>query len=442
MIEFDVNNTSEMLYWGFSASLMIWPSILISFFVKKKNHYWIKLVCFICGFFAFIAILQLNGIIYFNVWWGEYLLLLISFSVFFLLSDISLKEKCYLEIWSLAFQNLLAQLPGLIAATIDPDRMLELMGISKLVSSVVFYALAALVIRFCISRGIQDISWWEVAESFLVTEGVVLFNRYIFRRQEQSNIGIHDNMVFILSAFAMLCVILVLFMQSEIRYRKKVQMENEMRERIWSLEKKQFEERKEQIDLINRKCHDLKHQIAALEFVSDKKEYEQNIQEMKDAVQMYDDDLHTGNLALETIIKEKKLQYEKEGIVLKCVVEGIPQDFMDVVDLYVLLGNILDNAMESVEQLADEMERIVEIRLYRDRKMVRMVFRNRYDGVLRFNSGLPVSTKLQDGNHGFGMKSIKHIVDKYTGAMTIDAENGVFLLKIMIPVLKENSLTQ
>ena len=77
---------------------------------------------------------------------------------------------------------------------------------------------------------------------------------------------------------------------------------------------KQFEERKEQIDLINRKCHDLKHQIAALEFISDKKEYEQSIREMKDAVQMYDEDLHTGNLALETIIKEKNCNTTKNGL--------------------------------------------------------------------------------------------------------------------------------
>ena len=442
MVTIDIGNISEMLYWEFSAFLTVWPAILISFFVQKKKHYWIKLLCFLCGFIALITILQLNGIIYFNVWWGGYALQLISFGVFFLLSDISLKEKCYLEVWSLAFQNLMAQIPGLVVTTIDPDHMSDLMGITKLVSAIVFYTLAAFVIRFCIFRGIQDISWWEVAESFLITEGVALFNGYIFRRQEKTSIGIRDNMVFILQAFAMLCVILVLLMQLEIRYRKKMQMENEMRERIWSLEKKQFEERKEQIDLINRKCHDLKHQIAALEFVSDKKDYEQSIQEMKDAVQMYDDDLHTGNLALETIIKEKKLQYEEEGIVLKCVVEGIPKDFMDVVDLYVLLGNILDNAMESVKQLSDESERLVEMRLYRDRNMIRMDFRNRQNGVLRYSSGLPVSTQVQDGNHGFGMQSIQHIVEKYNGAMTIDTENGVFLLKIMIPVSKENSLSQ
>lgn len=90
-----------------------------------------------------------------------------------------------------------------------------------------------------------------------------------------------------------------------------------------------------------------------------------------------------------------------------------------------------------MKQLPDESEQIVEMRLYRDRNMIRMVFRNRYNGELRFNSGLPVSTKIQDGTHGFGMQSIQHIVEKYSGAMTIDTENGVFLLKIMIPVSKE-----
>ena len=331
-------------------------------------------------------------------------------------------------------ENLMAQLPGLLATSIDPENMQNLMKICRVVTAVVFYVIAALIIKFCTSRNDHEISWWEVAQAAVVTIAVAAFNRYIFRRVETNLTGDQGNLGFFLQAFAALCVMMVLFMQLEIHYRKKLEMDTKLKERIWSLEKKQFEERKEQIDLINRKCHDLKHQIAALEFVSDKSEYKRNILELKNAVQMYDEDMHTGNLALETIIKEKKLQYEQEGVTLKCVVNDIPKEFMDVVDLYVLLGNILDNALESIKKLDRKNDQIVEMHLYRDRNMIRLISRNRYDGELHFQNGLPVSTKDNNGYHGFGLQSIRNIVEKYKGAMTIDTENEVFLLKILIPI--------
>ena len=52
--------------------------------------------------------------------------------------------------------------------------------------------------------------------------------------------------------------------------------------------------------------------------------------------------------------------------------------------------------------------------------------RNPYSGELTFERGLPVTSKEDKLYHGFGMKSIRHVVDKYEGEMKIKSTDGIF----------------
>ena len=109
----------------------------------------------------------------------------------------------------------------------------------------------------------------------------------------------------------------------------------------------------ENVDLINRKCHDLKHQIAALRRISDRREREESIQALEQSVMIYDSVVKTGNDILDTVLTEKSLLCESRGITLTCVADGDCLDFMDGVDIYTIFGNALDNAIESVTPLDD-----------------------------------------------------------------------------------------
>ena len=56
---------------------------------------------------------------------------------------------------------------------------------------------------------------------------------------------------------------------------------------------------------------------------------------------------------------------------------------------------------------------------------------NYYDAKLKFEEGLPL-TRRDKGSHGFGMKSIRYIAEKYNGTITVNAQNGIFVLQILI----------
>lgn len=62
---------------------------------------------------------------------------------------------------------------------------------------------------------------------------------------------------------------------------------------------------KEAIDIINIKCHDLKHQIGALAKMDDPLARSKYLQEVSEAVSIYDAVYHTGNKALDYILREK-----------------------------------------------------------------------------------------------------------------------------------------
>ena len=54
---------------------------------------------------------------------------------------------------------------------------------------------------------------------------------------------------------------------------------------------------------------------------------------------------------------------------------------------------------------------------------------------LEFRNGLPVSTKGDDNYHGFGMKSIQYVVEKYGGNLVANLEEKIFSVDIIFPVL-------
>ena len=108
---------------------------------------------------------------------------------------------------------------------------------------------------------------------------------------------------------------------------------------------------------------------------------------------------------------------------------------MDPVDLYALLGNALDNAMESVRHLEDPLAKTISLSLFKRSGIAVLQIENCYEGVIRMKDGLPATSKTSEvGWHGFGMKSMQGTAEKYGGVMDIRTDNGVFLLRITLPL--------
>ena len=156
----------------------------------------------------------------------------------------------------------------------------------------------------------------------------------------------------------MIACALVLWVQY---WQKKVvnlEVEMTVQERIFSERRRQFEQSISNIDVINHKCHDLKYQIQALKSEELSANKKMAIDEITNAVNFYDDSFQTDNEILNTALMEKSMVCRRYHISFSAIVDGKKLGFMNPMDLYVMLGNALDNAIEAVRKIKEEEKRV------------------------------------------------------------------------------------
>ena len=196
------------------------------------------------------------------------------------------------------------------------------------------------------------------------------------------------------------------------------------------VQKEQYERSKKSIELINIKCHDLKHQIQALRT----NENAPSVKELEHEIMIYDSAVHTGNEVLDVILREKQLQCEAEGITMTCLLDGSAISFMEEMDIYSFFGNLLSNAIEAASKLEDKSRRVISLS---GRKVGNMFFLhedNHYAEEPHLVESLPQTTKNADDLHGFGMKSMERTAKKYGGEMTFRFESGKFSIDFVFPL--------
>ena len=96
--------------------------------------------------------------------------------------------------------------------------------------------------------------------------------------------------------------------------------------------KVRYQDNKKNVDLINLKCHDLKHQIR--EHTAKGNITKDTINELEEIINIYDSNVRTGNEALDLILTEKSLLCQKANIKLSCLADCSNLSFIADSDLY------------------------------------------------------------------------------------------------------------
>ncbi len=112
---------------------------------------------------------------------------------------------------------------------------------------------------------------------------------------------------------------------------------------------------------------------------------------------------------------------------------GADLGFMQTMDVYSLFGNAVANAVEAVEKLEDPEKKIIDIVSECRGDLVSIHISNYFTGSLQYEDGLPKTGKTQEeGFHGFGMKSMKLIAEKYGGSLSASADGDLFTLDVYL----------
>ena len=234
--------------------------------------------------------------------------------------------------------------------------------------------------------------------------------------------------------YSLLCYVLLLALEFDVFQRSALEREREVTRQLERERERQQRASQENVDLINVKCHDLKRQVSALRTLGSSEERDRSIDELERAVMLYDSAVRTGNHAIDTLLTERSLLCQARGVELTCMVDGTALEGMGVVDIYAFLGNAVDNAIEAAEKVEEPDGRLVSLRVGRQGSLVYVSVENSCAGSVELEDGLPRTTKGDSRYHGFGLRSIRMIVEKYGGNMTIDASEGFFSLTMLLPL--------
>lgn len=232
----------------------------------------------------------------------------------------------------------------------------------------------------------------------------------------------------IMCVYNVICCIVAMYLQFEVALKRKLEDTLDRVEQMWHQAKEQYAVSKENVEMINVKCHDLKHQIRTL-----RKGGEINpdvLADLENRIKIYDAEIKTGNVALDTILSEKSLICTKNNIKLSCIVDGEKLGFIKEEDIYALFGNIIDNAIEAVTSV-EESKRVISLSVKTVNSFLTIRESNYYEHEIKFVGDMPETHKPDKRYHGFGLKSIKYICEHYNGELTISAENNIFDLSIL-----------
>ncbi len=212
--------------------------------------------------------------------------------------------------------------------------------------------------------------------------------------------------------------------------KRLAEHELEAVESLWEQDRRNFEFSRENIDLINMKVHDLKHQIRKLKEGGGLIDGAY-LSELENSVTIYDHSLKTGCEALDLLFAENSVYLAGHKIRLSVMADGEALSFMSNADIYSLFGNALHNAIEALAGIEEE-KRVIRMAVRRQGKMVSVHAENYCEGVQFGQDGLPKTQKGERG-HGYGMRSMRMVAEKYGGFLTAEVRGNLFILDIVIP---------
>lgn len=157
--------------------------------------------------------------------------------------------------------------------------------------------------------------------------------------------------------------VFILYAEYEMLVNARLKAEVAMASQLSAERERQYELSRETIAAVNRRVHDIRHQVLR---ELDAAEVDRTtLAEVARDIDVYGAMVRTGHDALDTILTEKSLLCQREGITLSCIADGSALMWMGAVDLYALFGDVLDVALDEARTQTDADLKTVSLTLRR-----------------------------------------------------------------------------
>lgn len=212
----------------------------------------------------------------------------------------------------------------------------------------------------------------------------------------------------------------------------KVQNEKELYRGMLKIESKRYEDIKNSSEQIRKIKHDIKNMLIAVKSQIDSNNIEDANIELNyilNNVSVFDSIVNSENRIIDYIINSKLSTLKNRQIKISGSISNIGK--IKDIDLSIILGNILDNAIEATEGIKNA---VIDLSFFDKNNYHNILCKNTItQPILPQNPELKTS-KSKKTNHGFGVKSVKEITANYNGMVDFFEEDNMFCVHIMLPI--------
>lgn len=141
--------------------------------------------------------------------------------------------------------------------------------------------------------------------------------------------------------------------------------------------------------------------------------------------------IYTNHPVVDAILNMKRQEALNRGVNVNFMCGDLRDMILKEDEIIILLGNLLDNAIEAAEKCGAG--RMVLVRIVREERQLVITVKNSYAGQLHLEDGRILTSKPDEENHGYGLAAIQDIAGRYDGIFAVKAEGDYVKATVLIP---------
>ena len=190
----------------------------------------------------------------------------------------------------------------------------------------------------------------------------------------------------------------------------------------------------EKSELIRGIRHDMKHHLMEIRSLADNDETEtikKYIEELGMQLNETSPFCDSGNPGLDTVLNYMLQRAVDNDIKISSSIK-VPQNInLSVIDMNIILGNLIENAIEANRNIENPS---IDVNICYVKDSLVIDISNTYSNTIKTKNKRLISTKLDREKHGYGLKNVQRVLDKYVHTIDIDCSDGRFRVVILMKI--------
>ncbi|MGG1617433.1 ATP-binding protein, partial [Paenibacillus sp. NRS-1781] len=256
---------------------------------------------------------------------------------------------------------------------------------------------------------------------------------------------VENDVLYVLSGCGILTIdIMIIFVYDKMIEMVRLKNEKHQLQKHIELWGNSYVRTKHSFNRIKRIIHDTKKQLVYIRVCIMEQQFDEAITNINTTLEDINSAclrIATGNLVIDALVSHALNIANDKGMNFKHDIRINSEDIrLDRYDLCVVIGNILDNAIEAVDLVPDKEERSIYLQIWSD---AHSLFIHVTNTCLK-TTEIPKKPHVEDDSdfHGIGLVNIQHIVEKYEGFFHISLSDYRFETMVMLPFHENNSSTK